>query len=632
MGETDDWTVISQGILQQPCKALEWCPSGDLFAVINSQGTQVQLIRLKGQRVWTVTSSHLKEFGELQFVTLAWRPDGKILVIGTDNGTALLCDITDGKIIFDWKSDPDSKEPKVAVTFIKWVEEISSVRQNMQSTQRAYPRTTDFLPKLKAYKRQESSSTVYANGHDLGENVDRMLNIAVVGTADSHVSLLVFGTFLIGTLSLGKDVKLLHHCSTKDLRRQALIVQQEDKLVLANLRIADLQSDEVALRDITAISYVTNMLISFLDSSLNAMKLEWNLAENAHMGHIASLKALTTDYESEVPLQSLDLELLDVLMCGLPIEPIREWILTKLTRRGVERWQKARLDTYETLRAVTQQNILSACERIILELEELQGLTYKMRLLAQGQLHENLADPCMEILRQLFHNIFSFFKALKLEKHRFQEFTSWMLSVVTLLESMSETPPSNIPEPPPYKHEAVADFLQYHFLRSPLGDYLGREHELEVEQGVDTSEPDATDHKAQLFDNLLQDLRKKHEQAFEQPQSLLTSKFAIDNLLPLHHFRSNLNHEPRIRIWPTSYKSPLSPTFATSTGFSYLVCNVDDDSLDYSRITLNTQPPSVLNSTKILLLYNGTSFTVQDFEHIGNNRIVGLGHLKGIFG
>ena len=350
MPDTTEWRVISQGILQQPCKSLELCPSGDLFAVIDSQGSQVQLVRLKGQRVWTVTSATFREYGsELEFVSLGWRPDGKILVIGTNRGMAFLCDITDGKLVFTIISNLEI--PFCCVSYIKWVEEVSSVLQNMQSSQRAFPRSSDFLPKLKALKRTETNTaSLYALGHDLGENRNQSLDIVVMGTGMREVTLRVFGTFEIGTLDLGHHTKFLQHCSTKDFRRQALLLRNGIVISLATLRTADLQSDELALRDITAISYTTEMLLAYVDSCLTAMKSEWDLVDNMRMGHIASLKSLMDNYESEEPLQSIELELLDVLMSGYAVEPVHEWILTKLTRRVSS--QMSRIITDQMIRVL----------------------------------------------------------------------------------------------------------------------------------------------------------------------------------------------------------------------------------------------------------------------------------------
>ncbi|XP_006811614.1 anaphase-promoting complex subunit 4-like [Saccoglossus kowalevskii] len=63
-----------------------WSPRMDLIALANVQG-EVLLHRLTWQKVWVLPSN------EQQVTSLAWRPDGKVLAVGYENGDVVICDV-----------------------------------------------------------------------------------------------------------------------------------------------------------------------------------------------------------------------------------------------------------------------------------------------------------------------------------------------------------------------------------------------------------------------------------------------------------------------------------------------------------------------------------------------------------
>lgn len=111
---------------------IAWCPTMDLLAFA-SDSNEVVLNRLSGQRVWqVVANAYSVSHGDL--AALTWRPDGKVLAIGFDNGDIQYLDVNDGKVISNL---PHIGEPVSKATYLmRWseskkVELRSKVRNNV---------------------------------------------------------------------------------------------------------------------------------------------------------------------------------------------------------------------------------------------------------------------------------------------------------------------------------------------------------------------------------------------------------------------------------------------------------------------------------------------------------------------
>ena len=74
---------------------MKWNPKMDLIAIITEEGA-VWLNRLSWQRVWTLSSSEYKA------ISLTWRPDGKVLALGLDNGKVRLVDVENSDCLHEY--------------------------------------------------------------------------------------------------------------------------------------------------------------------------------------------------------------------------------------------------------------------------------------------------------------------------------------------------------------------------------------------------------------------------------------------------------------------------------------------------------------------------------------------------
>ncbi|KNC87567.1 hypothetical protein SARC_00332 [Sphaeroforma arctica JP610] len=81
---------------QVECAGIQWCPTMDIAAIALVE-SRVQLLRFSGQKLWTTASK-----GEtVQVTALRWRPDGKVLCVGYDNGQVDLLDVETGATLYN---------------------------------------------------------------------------------------------------------------------------------------------------------------------------------------------------------------------------------------------------------------------------------------------------------------------------------------------------------------------------------------------------------------------------------------------------------------------------------------------------------------------------------------------------
>lgn len=97
----------------KPCSAeilyQRWSPKMDLLALVTVEG-EVWLQRLSWKRVWTISTA------EGRALSVAWRPDGKILAVAFNDGKIQLFDIENAECIHKTKIESTP-------TSMDWIEE-----------------------------------------------------------------------------------------------------------------------------------------------------------------------------------------------------------------------------------------------------------------------------------------------------------------------------------------------------------------------------------------------------------------------------------------------------------------------------------------------------------------------------
>lgn len=83
------FTQLADKSLTADIKIATWCPTMDLLALATADG-QLCLHRLNWQRLWATSP-------ESTVTSLCWRPDGKVLACGHEDGFISLLNVEDGE-------------------------------------------------------------------------------------------------------------------------------------------------------------------------------------------------------------------------------------------------------------------------------------------------------------------------------------------------------------------------------------------------------------------------------------------------------------------------------------------------------------------------------------------------------
>ena len=86
---SQSFTQLADKSLTADIKIATWCPTMDLLALATADG-QLCLHRLNWQRLWAISPESL-------VTSLCWRPDGKVLACGHEDGFISLLNVENGE-------------------------------------------------------------------------------------------------------------------------------------------------------------------------------------------------------------------------------------------------------------------------------------------------------------------------------------------------------------------------------------------------------------------------------------------------------------------------------------------------------------------------------------------------------
>jgi WD40 repeat protein len=110
-----DFAIINDKIrLAADIIKMEWCPTMDLIAVLSSENVIHVHRFLTWQKLYTITNDDTK----IKFTSFSWRPDGKVMAVGSEDGAIQLYNIENGELIHK-----NSTMHNASITCIQWVQE-----------------------------------------------------------------------------------------------------------------------------------------------------------------------------------------------------------------------------------------------------------------------------------------------------------------------------------------------------------------------------------------------------------------------------------------------------------------------------------------------------------------------------
>ncbi|KAE7995578.1 hypothetical protein FH972_000358 [Carpinus fangiana] len=569
-------------------KISEWNPEKDLLAMV-TEDSKILLHRFNWQRLWTISPGRC-------ITSLCWRPDGKAIAVGLEDGTVSLHDVENGRLLRSLKSHT------VAVVCLNWEEDGHMITDDNGNLSTYEDRTSRFFPPTPTVPRMPGVVSGDAGFMDDNEGSFREMsnssqqrfNILCSGDKDGSICFSIFGIFPIGKINIHKfffptplvDIQASYRLLNASIYKVALSKDLCHLIVMCSGELVE-GSDESRNRKLaghgmhglhclmldTSIFWkrrnelhqvaqqASNIedLTEVIRASLSVMCKQWNDAMHTFHEKFDSLSTLIVDHGLDSSPQE---EFLSLLGGARTSPAVHQFLVNSLGEVGVKRTSKAVCGAGKELQRIVLDHLQPAAEIVGFRMGELRGLS-RWRARYQGVgLDETLINDATEKAGMLLVQVERFMRVLSSVVQQFSNFFNWLLKCIKLL--MSEPSDQLLP----YDRETMRNakelvhfggFLDCEYLRRTLA----KEFQL---------------------------MESSFREAFLMPFSTISKKILCENLLPLFPLSS------------TSFAVPTSISYyeeASHPISSYQTC--ENRFIDYISFQIPDESfPEIANSIGIV--------------------------------
>ncbi|CAB81260.1 hypothetical protein [Arabidopsis thaliana] len=448
-------------------KIAEWNPEKDLLAMV-TEDSKILLHRFNWQRLWTISPGK-------PVTSLCWRPDGKAIAVGLEDGTISLHDV----------------EAKFGLQ-----DESGNFSVYEDRTSRFFP-PAPRPPKMPGLVAGDSS--FMDDGEDslaeLSNTSFRKFNILCTGDRDGNICFSIFGIFQIGKIvALSKDLCRLVVMCTGELkdcdikpREEKINVQDLPGLHCLAMDTSIFWKRKYELHQVAQQASNIEDLTEVIRASLSVMNKQWADAMKTFHEKFHSLSTLIIDngichYQFGfvaflLGLESSPQEEFLSLLGGARISPaLNQFLVNSLGEvvsftcliffRGVKRVLKSVCGTGKELQQVVLDHLQPAAEIIGFRIGELRGLS-RWRARYQGiGLDEMLLNEATENTGLLLVQVQRFMMVLSSVVQQFSNFFNWLVrSIKYLMQEPNDQLLS-------YNSELLVVFLKFLYDQDPVKDLL----------------------------------------------------------------------------------------------------------------------------------------------------------------
>ncbi|XP_031391478.1 anaphase-promoting complex subunit 4 isoform X1 [Punica granatum] len=599
--------------LPSQIKIAEWNPEKDLLAMV-SEDSKVMLHRFNWQRLWTISPGK-------SVTSICWRPDGKALAVGLEEGTVLLHDVENGKLLRSLKFHT------AAVVCLNWEEDLQSQKNGCDNNLSFEDRTPHFLPPAPRAPRMPGLVSGDAGFTDDGQDSfvefsnssHRRFNILCSGDRDGTLLFSIFGIFPIGKINIHL-CKIPYMVEDRQTRCKLLnssiakVALSKDLCHLTVTCYGELVEDETELGDEQMVGHnmhglhclmldtsifqkrknelhqvaqqASNIeeLNEVVRASLSVMHKQWSDAMSTFHEKFNSLSNLIVGHGLDSSPQE---EFLSLLGGARTSPPVHQFLVNSLGESGTKRLSKVVCGAGKELQLVVLNHLQPAAEIIAFRMGELRGLSrWRARYRGIG-LDETLIDSAMEKAGMFLVQVDRFMRVLSSVVQLFSNFFSWLLKCIKLLMSEASD------QPPIYNSELVIVFLKFLYDQDPVKQLLeASEADHCIEIDLETTQrikeliqfggfSDAKYLQRTLAKEFLQ-LELSFKEAVGMPFSTISKKIVCEDLLPLSPLTSALPSHVPISV---SYYEDTSSIISSGESernllIDYISFQIPDESLD----------------------------------------------------
>ena len=412
----------------------KWSPSMDLLALVTVDG-EVWLQRLSWKRVWSISTS------EGRAVSVAWRPDGKILAVGFTDGAIKLFDVENAECIH--KSDTGSMS-----TSMEWVkEETDYLTDGTSTNSRSLPffveKCESYLPRLPhlpksggALFSKELSEEVSVDPRKL-KSLPEELNVLVVCGENGKVHLFLYGIFLCASVSTVDDwgqcstchvLSATLSCNLKVLSVVLKSAQQETGKHVASLLLYDtslLWSHGHELSVIAKKAGKVTSLMEYLDNTVQSMSDAWEdilLEMDTKLTELAA-ERLTAGSNVRV-------EFLTLLTRGVTSPELQSFLIHDLTVKGLKKLGHSIENSYSNIQNLALKHLQGVTESILFHMTEVHGMSQWHEHFSVLGLSEHEVQMAIRSIGSIMLKTQELVQVINIRLKSFNAFVKWLFFVI----------------------------------------------------------------------------------------------------------------------------------------------------------------------------------------------------------
>jgi anaphase-promoting complex subunit 4 len=489
--------------------AMKWSPKMDLIAVITAEGA-VWLNRLSWQRVWTLRSSDYKA------ISLAWRPDGKVLALGLDNGKVHLVNVENSEALHEY--DVGSKPQ-----FLDWVLTNPPCTSAGIFTEKG----DTLLPRLPHLPSGGSIALPEGKARDGPWDPKRLreltgtLGFLIIGDENAVVTSLVNGLLPVGRVNVGGLIEHTQRCRVVSASLHAhmqflTIVMQTSSssdfndgvisIVTFDTKLYSSRSEEL---EVLSLKYgQISSLLTYLDSTFAAMSEAW---EDILLEIDSRLERYA---DSLGPETSVSEEFLTLFTCGTSSPELQIFLVNDLTEKGwpcnclelhnsvllcrvstgfnqfsylihlgLKKLGKTVESSYSNIQNLALKNLQSGSNALLFHLNDLMGMARWYDRFGILGLSDAMVTECLKILGSLMLKTQELLGVIESALQSFVAFFKWLYLVI--LQLLDEEVPAFVKKFNQEDVSLVAEFLhcqlghqekgKTRFSMERVGQYLKKE-------------------------------------------------------------------------------------------------------------------------------------------------------------
>ncbi|KAG0565222.1 hypothetical protein KC19_8G174800 [Ceratodon purpureus] len=503
-GDSLAFTLHLDKPLSSQVDKASWNPDKDLLAMA-TRDHQLIVHRFNWQRLWAITP-------EMQVTSLCWRPDGKALAVGHDDGSIAIHDVENGDVLRQIATHD------TAVECLYWAQEGQEAADHGDDVFCYEDRTSRFFPSpphtppmpgmasnfdMSGVLGHVAEDQSQANRKNVLRAAQQRLYILCSGDRNGIICLSAFGVFPIGKLdirdltisgmvaeykSVAKPVSRLLDASalevslSEDLRNMTVIcsgaqsVESLQAMAGAESRASGLYAISVdtsllgdrrkELRQVALQASSVEELLEVVEGTVTVMRKHWSEAISTFEDKFRSLSTLLLEHGS--PVKPRD-EFLSLLACGSASAALHQFLAASLGEAGLKRLAKSIDTAGRELHNLIAEHLQPAAEIIAFRVGELRGLSRWRSRLRRIGLHETLMEDAMENAGMLLVQVERLLRTVSDTTGQFRLFFVWLTKSLRQLNG-DVGPQAN--QLPAIDSVGVADFLRTHFERDPVGPHL----------------------------------------------------------------------------------------------------------------------------------------------------------------